>query len=155
MSLTTGRCLNHNHWTSHPMPQDIIDHIHALTHHQGALAGLTFADHHGLTPAPDDLDPDDDDDSSYTPSENGSDDSSASSDSDNDLNLTADPNDIAGVDNKDKEADDDDDRYVEITGVNENANKIRLQEWMQMHNSQMIITTHRISMTKQPMMMTC
>ena len=63
--------------------------------------------------------------SSYTPSEHGSDDSAASSDANNDLNLVADPDDIAGVaehDDKDEEPNDNDDGYIEIAVVDNNAN---------------------------------
>ena len=122
MSLTMGHC---NHWTSLPIPQDVIDHVHALAHHQGAIApSLTFADRHGIPQDPNDLDPHDDDDSSYNPSEHGSDDSSASSDADNDLNLAVDANNLAGVaehDEEDEEPNDNDDGYIKITGVNNNA----------------------------------
>ena len=29
-SLSTGRCLNCNRWTDLPMPNDVIDHVHAM-----------------------------------------------------------------------------------------------------------------------------
>ena len=114
------------------MPQDVIDHVHALAHHQGAVTGLAFADWHSIPQDPNDLDPDNDDDSSYNPSEHGSDDSShgsddssASSDADDDLDLAIDTNDITGVaehDKKDEEPNDNNDRYIKIAGVNNNAN---------------------------------
>ena len=118
MSLTTGCCLNRNHWTSLPMPQDVINRVHTLARRQGAAASLLFADHHGIAPADDDPDYDDDDDSSYAPSDQGSDDSSAS-DPDADPNLVTDPTDIAGVDDDedeelDEEPNDDNDGYIEI-----------------------------------------
>ena len=39
MSLTTGRLLNRNHWTSLPMPAKVIDRVHALA--RRSAAGLT------------------------------------------------------------------------------------------------------------------
>lgn len=88
-SLTTGRCLNCNHWTALPVPIDAIDRIHKLTRRNGATNGITFADrHHNIiaddddnsnndsyNPAADDLS--DDDDSIH------SDDESHNSDGDN------------------------------------------------------------------------
>ena len=139
MSLTTGCHLNCNHWTSLPMPQDVIDRVHTLTHRHRTVAGLIFADRHGVAPDPVDPNSDDDDDSSYAPSEQGSDDSSASNLNGADPNIPADPTDIAGVDDADiagvdddkdkepnKEPNEDDDGYIEIPGVNNNnANNIK------------------------------
>ena len=142
MSLTMGCHLNCNHWTSLPMPQDVIDHIHALAHHQGATAGLTFTNCHSVPQDPYDLNSDDDNDSSYSPSDNDSNEASAHSNDDADPNLAANTDNIAGVaeydeeveelnDNADgvaeydeevEELNDNADGYIEVAGVNDNAN---------------------------------
>ena len=96
---------------------------------EGATTRLAFADRHGIPQDANDFDPDDDDDSSYNPSDDGSDNSSTSSDADVDLDLTIDTDYIAGVaehDKEDEEPNDNDDGYIEIVGVNNNANNNEL-----------------------------
>jgi hypothetical protein len=77
-SLTTGRCINRNCWTSLRMPNDVIDRIRNLAQQAQANLGLLFSDRDGhpiITV--DDADDNDSDDESYDPdseSDNGDDD---------------------------------------------------------------------------------
>ena len=122
MSLATGHHLNHNHWITIPMPQDVIDHvIHAIAWCQGAIAGLTIADRHGLPMEPGNFDSSDKDDSTYAP-----DDASDSSDDDNGLsannadhNPAAMADTITGVDADTDVAENTNDN-AENAGVNDN-----------------------------------
>jgi hypothetical protein len=43
MSLTSGRRLTRNHWTTLPMPQDVIDRVNTLGCRSHAANTLTFA----------------------------------------------------------------------------------------------------------------
>ena len=130
MSLTTG--CHHNL----PMPQDIIDHVHAIACHQGATAGLTFANCYGIPHDPYDLDSDDKDNSSYSPSDTDSDDASNHSDDDADPNLATATDNITGVAEYDEEVeelvindnvnttevDNNVDKHIKTAGVDGNAN---------------------------------
>ena len=81
-SLTTGRRINRNHWTTLPMPAEVIDRIHALARRDKAIPGVAFADRNGTALVLDDDDDDDasdGDDSSYNPDNDPS-----SDDEDND-----------------------------------------------------------------------
>ena len=83
-------------------------------HHRGSVSTTCL-----------DLSQRDDDDSSYSPSDHGSDNSSASYDADDDLDFAIDANNITGVaehDKEDEEPNDNDDGYIEIAGVNNDAN---------------------------------
>lgn len=95
-SLSTGRVLTRNNWTSLPMPQDVVDRVHTLARRAAANVALTFADRYGEI-IPDDDDEDDDD---YVPGEDGENDY----DDDDDYHFDEDgddppddPDDIAGV----------------------------------------------------------
>jgi len=57
-SLSTGRVLTRNNWTSLPMPQDVVDRVHTLARRAAANVALTFADRCGEI-IPDDDDEDD------------------------------------------------------------------------------------------------
>jgi len=117
-SLTTGRVLNRNRWTTLPMPAEVIDRVHALA--RRSAAGLTIADRLGnpIVPLADEDDADDDDDDSdYQPPDEGDDDDF--DDDDNAVDITGvyhNDADIAGVhDNEhaDIENHDDDDNKDE------------------------------------------
>ena len=83
-SLTTGRVLNRGHWTSLPMPNEVIDQVHRMARQEHGNNGLLFADrnHNPL------IDPYDDgeDHSTYHPEEedNDSDDDNDNEDGDDD-----------------------------------------------------------------------
>ena len=113
------------------MPQDIVDHIHAIAHHQVTAAGLAFTNCYGVPHDPYDLDSDDKDDSSYSPSDTDSNDASSHSDDDADPNDDSDPDlatatdNIAGVaeyDEEVKEVINNADKHIKIAGVDVNAN---------------------------------
>ena len=67
-SLTTGRRILRSKWTELPMPQDVIDRVHALARRSHTAAGIAFGWRDGKP-----IDPDDDDnyeseeDSDYEP----------------------------------------------------------------------------------------
>jgi hypothetical protein len=95
-SLSTGRVLNRNHWTSLPMPQEVIDRVHVLA--RRSHAALTFADRDGIV-IPDE-DDDDDNDGDYEPDEpdpESEDEGTDASDDDNDDDANNDA-DIAPID---------------------------------------------------------
>ena len=139
MNLTTSQHLNHNHWTALPMPQDVINCIHVLAHHQGAAASLTFTDCYGIPCDPYDFNSNDDDESSYSPSATDfttdSDDSDDLADdvSDTDTvpDLAAAADNITGVANNnehinlagvDDNVDDNINHDADIAGVDDNVN---------------------------------
>lgn len=63
-NLMTGKIVRRSHWTSLPMPADVIDRIHSWARRSAADKGLIFAYRNGdAIPDPDD----DDDDDSYHP----------------------------------------------------------------------------------------
>ncbi len=66
-SLTTGRCLNRNHWTVLPMPADVVTRIHRLSRRSLALTAIEFADWTGVPLDDDDGEDDDADDNDYDP----------------------------------------------------------------------------------------
>jgi hypothetical protein len=71
LSLLTGRRLNCKHWTSLPMPAEVIDRVHVLARRSPPL-GLSFADRDGLTTIEDiddNIDDDDEPDDDYDPAE--------------------------------------------------------------------------------------
>jgi len=84
MSLTTGRHLNHNHWTPLLMPQEVIKHVHILACRNPL--GLTFGNRHGQ-PDPDDSN--NDDDSTYDPDDDSACIAGEDSDTDDDDNDDA------------------------------------------------------------------
>jgi hypothetical protein len=109
MSLMTGHRLIHHHWTSLPMPKDVINRVNTLGRLSLAAQDLSFTWHDG-TPI---LDPDDDDDaynSNYVPSE-------IANESDDDLLA-------AGVDddneNPDEDKEDEDDNKGDGDSDNNN-----------------------------------
>ena len=108
------------------MPQDIINHMHAIAHHQGATASLTFANCYGVPHNPYDLDSDDDNNSSYSPSnaDSNTDPNDASNVADDASDDNADPNLAAATDNIAGVADYDEiiNNNVDEAGVEENAN---------------------------------
>jgi hypothetical protein len=53
-SLTTGRRLNRNRWTSLPMPTDVIERIHNMARRGHAPRGILFADRAGIDDPNDD-----------------------------------------------------------------------------------------------------
>jgi hypothetical protein len=82
LSLSTGRRLNRNSWTELPIPQDVIDRVHALARRSNVNRDLTFAWRDGT--AIDDDDKDSDADPDWEPdSDDESDDSSVSDEDDN------------------------------------------------------------------------
>jgi hypothetical protein len=84
-SLSTGRVINRVHATRLPMPDDVIDRIHALACRQQANPGLVFLDRNRVPEAVDDApayDSDDDDDSDFMPDDAHSDSDSDASDYD-------------------------------------------------------------------------
>lgn len=90
-SLSSGKVLNRNHWTALPLPNNVIDRVHALAcrfHH--ADMALVFADRFG-TPILDIIDVADDD--------NLDDDSDYNQSADDDNDSLADNNDGFYVDN--------------------------------------------------------
>ena len=89
LSLTSGRRINRNRWTTLPMPNDVIDRIHALARRSGASLGITFTDRDGnlLFTADDDYDSDDDE--TFHPDDNDDDHSLRSGDNDDALNDDA------------------------------------------------------------------
>jgi hypothetical protein len=95
-SLATGRRLNRNHWTSLPMPAEVIDRVHELSNQAPGAPMIEFANRAGVPFDDDDLqDNDNGDDDEYNPNE--------------DDNVE-----IAGVDdegNDDEEVYDDDTAY--------------------------------------------
>ena len=91
-SLNTGRIINRKRWTALPMPNEVIDRVHALARRSGIGCGLVFGDRAGLPF-------DEVDDESFDPDNEDSDDETLYFDDDDD---TADRNDnnvapIAGV----------------------------------------------------------
>ena len=100
-SLSTGRVINRNHWTTLPMPNDVISRVHVMARRNPR--GLTFADRH-RTPyiLANDYTDGDDDDSTYNPDE-GSDDESE--DGDDDGSHNNDNNDDHGYDDLDNDGD--------------------------------------------------
>jgi hypothetical protein len=97
-SLTSGRRINRNRWTSLPMPTDVIDRVRNLARQAQANLGLSFTDRHGQLILDDYDDPDDDDDASYQPSDDESDDDNESTEHDDDHpNDNPDDVHIAGV----------------------------------------------------------
>ena len=92
-SLTTGRRINRNRWTSLPMPNDVIDRVRNLGRQARANVGILFTDRNSNPLQDDDDDAaSDSDDETYDP-----DDDSDSGDND-DYNSDVDNPPIAGVD---------------------------------------------------------
>ena len=67
-SLSTGRVINRMHATKLPMPDDVIERMHALARRQKANPGLVFLDRNQVPY--DALDEDDDDDANDDDSDN-------------------------------------------------------------------------------------
>jgi hypothetical protein len=61
-SLSTGRIINRMHATKLPMPDDVIDRVHALARRQKANPGLVFLNRNQAPDNEDDDNDDDDDD---------------------------------------------------------------------------------------------
>jgi hypothetical protein len=97
-SLSTGRIINRVHATWLQMPDDVIDHVHALACHQKADSGLLFLDRNRIPKAVDDAD--NDDDSDFVPDDEQSD----YSDSDSDDDIDYDPDDDDALPNIDSVA---------------------------------------------------
>jgi Reverse transcriptase (RNA-dependent DNA polymerase)/Zinc knuckle len=73
-SLTTGRRINRNKWTTLPMPQDVIDRVHNLARREYANSGIIFGNRHNEALLLDNYaDDDSESDSSYCPSTTDSD----------------------------------------------------------------------------------
>ena len=112
-SLSTGRVLNRERWTSLPMPNEVIDRVHRMARQEHGNRGLLFEDrdHNPL------VDPHDDgeDDSTYQPEEDeGDDDDDDDGHDDGDVNPPAYPNEAA-----DNNPHDGHDEYGDGTSVNE------------------------------------
>jgi hypothetical protein len=88
LSLTSGRRLSRNRWTTLPMPQDVIDRVHVLARRSNANRDLTFAWRDGTAIADNADEDDDDDDSDYDPDEPDYD-----SDAESDAESTHEPDD--------------------------------------------------------------
>ena len=78
-SLTTGRRLNRNHWTSVPMPAEVIERVHELAKRAPGIPMIEFANRAGVPFDEDDLQDDiifpedaetEDDDPDYDPNDN-------------------------------------------------------------------------------------
>ncbi|KAI2491042.1 Reverse transcriptase (RNA-dependent DNA polymerase) [Fragilaria crotonensis] len=78
-SLTTGRRLNRNHWTSVPMPAEVIERVHELAKQAPGTPMIEFANRTGVPFDEDDLQDDiifpeddelEDEDSEYDPNDN-------------------------------------------------------------------------------------
>ena len=100
MSLTTGQHLNRYQWTPLPMPQEVINKVHVLAHHNPASPpGQVFGNCNGAPLINNDDDHDlgkqsNDDNSTYVPDNNDHDSSDEeNSDYDSDHNPDDDSND--------------------------------------------------------------
>ena len=81
-SLTTGRVLHRGHWTSLPMPNEVIDRVHRMARQEHSNNGLLFKDRkHNPLVNPDD---DGEDDSTYHPEEDECNDDDSNGDDDDD-----------------------------------------------------------------------
>jgi hypothetical protein len=113
-SLSTGRIINRAHATKLPMPDDVIERMHALVRRQKANPGLVFLDRNQ---APydaldeDDDDDADDDDSDYVPGddEDGSGSEQDDGEDDDDDDYVPDGDDSDSDPDDDFDSDDDDD----------------------------------------------
>jgi hypothetical protein len=119
MSLTSGRRLSRNHWTSLPVPQDVIDRVHALARRSNASRDLTFAWRDGTTIADEE---DDDKDSDYEPD-----------DDDTDYNSDNDSDDDAAPVEEETDEDSDNEQVVDdvdlpLAGVDDEMNNERKHE---------------------------
>jgi hypothetical protein len=94
MSLTSGRRLSRNHWTSLPIPQDVIDRVHVLARRSNANRDLSFAWRNGTAIA------DEEDNSDYEPD--------TEYDSESDTSTVAPPDD----DDDDETVDDDNEEHI-------------------------------------------
>ena len=88
-SLSTGRVLNRNHWTTLPMPHEVIDRIHVLA--RRSTAALTFADRDGAIIPNDDDDNNPDDDSDYASGDDDDNDDEDGNKDDDDVDDAIDP----------------------------------------------------------------
>jgi hypothetical protein len=104
-SLSTGRIVNRTHATPLPMPEDVIDRVHAIARRQKSNPGLIFADRNQVVDPLND-DGDDEDDSSYQPNDSEDDDDLDEEDSDDDSSYHPD-------DDDDDDDDDDGDNYID------------------------------------------
>jgi Zinc knuckle len=108
-SLTTGRILTRNHWTSLPMPAEVIDRIHVLSRRgRGRPAGFHIAARDGIPLLDDDDDNyDDPDDTSWHPHDAENDDYDDFSHEDDAAAAADDDNDNNDDDDYDADADED------------------------------------------------
>ncbi|CAJ1950718.1 unnamed protein product [Cylindrotheca closterium] len=113
MSVATGKRISRQHWTTLPMPTEVIDEVSQKGQQQGMPLTLTFADRHGRELIDDDDDIDDDHDSTYS--------YSSASDSEDDLSYDNDSHSDSDVSDdsdpgSDADYDDDSDDDDETTG---------------------------------------
>ena len=86
LSLTMGKVINQMHWTTLPMPKDVIDHVKRMARQEHTGTTLLFEDrnHNEII----DLDHEDDDDSAYEPdNEDDNDDDDDDNDDDNNIPI--------------------------------------------------------------------
>jgi len=96
-SLSTGKVLNHNHWTVLPMPTDVINHVHVLACR--STAELTFANHDGVIIPNEENDDDEAQDPNYEPGAEEEDDDDKYPESDDDDDGSYDNNGAANRNN--------------------------------------------------------
>ncbi len=118
-SLTTGRRLNPNHWTTLPMPADVITRVHQMSRDPLALTAIEFADRAGVPLTEEDDERDGDVDNERD-------------DDDDDYDLDVDDDNIAGVDTSDDNDGEDDASLVAI----DDANNAELEMDLEMNNDE-------------------
>jgi hypothetical protein len=92
-SLSTGRVINRTHATALPMPDDVIERVHALARRQKANPGMLFTNRVNQPFVDDDIDDGEDDDASdesYVPHDDEGDESENENEYDNDTNYDED-----------------------------------------------------------------